>query len=574
METPTIEPASSPFPTASTDPGQGAAPLKELNDLKSALDEHAIVAITDAKGKIIYVNDKFCAISKYSREELLGQDHRIINSGYHPKAFIRSIWQTISGGRVWKGEIKNQAKDGTFYWVDTTIVPYLDDRGRPYQYIAIRADITERKRIEEQMAANINELADVKAALDEHAIVAITDQTGKIIHVNDKFCAISQYAREELLGQDHRIINSGFHPKAFIRGIWQTISRGNVWKGEIKNRAKDGSFYWVDTTIVPYLEERGKPYQYIAIRADITERKKAEESLQAASRAKSDFLANMSHELRTPLNSLLLLAEQLSANREGNLTTRQLEFLGTIHASGNDLLRLISDILDLSKIEAGAMAVDMSAVAVKGLTERLRRSFEPVAERRSLGFNIVIADNTPEILLTDEQRLEQLIRNLLSNAFKFTATGGVTLRIGRATAGWTENHPRLDNAPVVVAISVTDTGIGISGEKVDLIFEAFQQADSGTGRKYGGTGLGLAICRESAKLLGGEVRVKSTLENGSTFTVYLPQTLESPQVLAPMEIVATQPREAETSPARAVVPAAGPHGGPPTARLRWPARAC
>ncbi len=516
-----------------------ATPLKELNDLKSALDEHAIVAITDARGMIIYVNDKFCAISKYSREELLGKDHRIINSSHHPKAFIRSLWQTISGGRVWKGEIKNRAKDGSHYWVDTTIVPYLDERGKPYQYIAIRADITERKRIEEQMASNINELADVKAALDEHAIVAITDQTGKIIHVNDKFCAISQYDREELIGQDHRIINSGYHSKAFIRAIWQTIGGGSVWKGEIKNRAKDGSHYWVDTTIVPYLDERGKPYQYIAIRADITERKNAEESLQAASRAKSDFLANMSHELRTPLNSLLLLAEQLAANREGNLLPRQLEFLETIQASGTDLLRLISDILDLSKIEAGAMSVDMADVEVMELADRLRRSFIPVAERRGLGFNVHISEGMPEMLLTDEQRLEQLLRNLLSNAFKFTPSGGVTLRMGRATAGWTEGHPRLDRAPVVIALSVTDTGIGIPQDKADLIFEAFRQADSGTGRKYGGTGLGLAICRETAKMLGGEVLVKSAPNRGSTFTLYLPQMHPAQNDLPTVEIVAT-----------------------------------
>jgi PAS domain S-box-containing protein len=251
--------------------------LRELNDLKAAIDQHAIVAITDPKGKITYVNDKFCAISKYSREELIGQDHRIINSGYHPKQFIRSIWQTIGSGQVWKGEIKNKAKDGTFYWVDTTIVPYLDAAGKPMQYIAIRADITESKLASEQTSSALRELNDVKSALDEHAIVAITDSRGKITYVNDKFCAISKYSREELIGQDHRIINSGFHPKEFIRGIWQTIGSGRTWKGEIKNRAKDGSFYWVNTTIVPYLGEDGKPKQYIAIRADITESKLAEE---------------------------------------------------------------------------------------------------------------------------------------------------------------------------------------------------------------------------------------------------------------------------------------------------------
>ncbi len=252
------------------------ASLKEIGDLKAALDEHAIVAITDPQGKITYVNDKFCSISKYSREELLGQDHRLINSGHHPEVFIRELWSTITRGKVWKGEIKNRAKDGSFYWVDTTIVPFLNEQGKPRQYVAIRADITERKRAEEELTASLKEVGDLKAALDEHAIVAITDPQGKITYVNDKFCSISKYSREELLGQDHRLINSGHHPEVFIRELWSTITRGKVWKGEIKNRAKDGSFYWVDTTIVPFLNEQGKPRQYVAIRADITERKRAE----------------------------------------------------------------------------------------------------------------------------------------------------------------------------------------------------------------------------------------------------------------------------------------------------------
>jgi PAS domain S-box-containing protein len=256
------------------------ASLREIGDLKAALDEHAIVAMTDPQGRITYVNDKFCAISKYSREELLGQDHRIINSGYHPTEFIRDLWTTITHGKVWHGEIKNRAKDGSYYWVDTTIVPFLNDKGKPRQYVAIRADITERKQIEEQLRASLREVGDLKTALDEHAIVAMTDPQGRITYVNDKFCQISQYSREELLGQDHRIINSGYHPTEFIRDLWTTITHGKVWHGEIKNRAKDGSYYWVDTTIVPFLNEKGKPRQYVAIRADITARKRDEESLR------------------------------------------------------------------------------------------------------------------------------------------------------------------------------------------------------------------------------------------------------------------------------------------------------
>jgi PAS domain S-box-containing protein len=268
------------------------ASTKEFSDLKSALDEHAIVAMTDAQGRITYVNDKFCAISKYSREELLGQDHRLINSGHHPKAFIRELWTTIGRGLVWQGELKNRAKDGSYYWVATTIVPFLDERGEPRQYVAIRADITERKLAEERLETSLREARDLKAALDEHAIVAVTDPQGRITSVNDKFCSISKYAREELIGQDHRLINSGTHSKDFFRGLWTTIGRGHVWHGEIKNRAKDGTYYWVDTTIVPFLDPTGKPSQYVAIRADITERKLAEEAVR---RSELKFAQTFAH---------------------------------------------------------------------------------------------------------------------------------------------------------------------------------------------------------------------------------------------------------------------------------------
>lgn len=255
-------------------------PLKELEDMKFALDRSTIVAITDAKGKIKYVNDKFVEISKYEKEELIGKDHRIINSGYHSKAFMRELWQTISQGNVWSGEVKNRAKDGTYYWVDTTIVPFLDEEGKPYQYLAIRKEVTEYKRVLDELERSMQELVDYKFALDESSIVAITDNKGVIRYVNERFCFISKYSKEELIGQDHSIINSGYHPKEFFKNLWKTIGSGKVWKGEIQNRAKDGSLYWVDTTIVPFLNENGKPYQYVAIRSEITERKRVEQELK------------------------------------------------------------------------------------------------------------------------------------------------------------------------------------------------------------------------------------------------------------------------------------------------------
>src|SRR5882672_4321731 len=261
--------------------------LKELADQKFALDQHAIVAVTDVQGTITYVNDKFCAISQYSESELIGQNHRILNSGYHPKEFFQQMYHTIASGEVWHGEIKNRAKDGSIYWVDTTIVPTLSAEGKPRQYVAIRADITERKRAEDAVKeslatseAALKDLADQKFALDQHAIVAVTDVQGTITYVNDKFCAISKYSKDELIGQNHRILNSGHHPKEFFQQMYHTIASGEVWHGEIKNRAKDGSIYWVDTTIVPTLSAEGKPRQYVAIRADITERKQAEETVK------------------------------------------------------------------------------------------------------------------------------------------------------------------------------------------------------------------------------------------------------------------------------------------------------
>jgi diguanylate cyclase (GGDEF)-like protein/PAS domain S-box-containing protein len=257
--------------------------LKESADIKFSLDQSSIVAITNAQGTITYVNDKFCKISQYSEEELIGQNHRIISSSYHSKRFFQEMWKTISNGGVWQGEIKNRAKDGTFYWVDTTIVPFLDSAGKLYQYVAIRHDITERKLTETALQQSLKDLAGIKFSLDQSSIVAITDAQGTITYVNDKFCEISQYSKDELIGKNHHIINSGYHPKAFFQQMWKTIAQGQVWRGEIKNRAKDSTFYWVDTTIVPFLNNDGQPYQYVAIRNDITERKQLEEILRQQS---------------------------------------------------------------------------------------------------------------------------------------------------------------------------------------------------------------------------------------------------------------------------------------------------
>src|SRR5208282_5631056 len=250
-----------------------------------------------------------------------------------------------------------------------------------------------------------------------------------------------------------------------------------------------------------------------------------------------EFLANMSHELRTPLNSILVLGQQLNDNPDGNLTPKQVEFARTIHGAGTDLLNLITDILDLSKIESGTVSVQAEEVFFASLLDMIARPFRHEAENRHLNFEVHADSNLTRSLVTDSKRLQQVLKNLLSNAFKFTEKGGVRMSVFAAEGGWTEGHPVLGRSASVVAFEVTDTGIGIPPEKQRIIFEAFQQADAGTSRKYGGTGLGLAISRELASLLGGEIQLRSAPGRGSAFTLYLPQTYVGPStsIAAPVE---------------------------------------
>ena len=376
---------------------------------------------------------------------------------------------------------------------------------------------------EEQISQSRKTLVDFKAALDAHAIVATTDAHGRITYVNDKFCAISKYSREELIGKDHRIINSGYHPKSFIREIWQTISGGKIWKGELRNCAKDGSIYWVDTTIVPFLGDDGKPLQFIAIRADITERKLAEDDLRQthaalsvanaeleATRLKSEFLANMSHELRTPLNAILGLSEALREQTYGSLTPRQSQSLDTIHSSGEHLLSLINDILDLSKIEAGKLELNLAQVNVSEFCESCLVFVRTQAMQKKIGVTFEHDDNVAQ-LSVDPRRLKQILVNLLTNAVKFTPNGG---HIGLSVTA-----PKGDD---VVRFTVWDTGIGIAIDDAAKLFRAFTQIESGLTRPQEGTGLGLALVAKLVELHGGSVTLESELGKGSRFIVTLP----------------------------------------------------
>jgi len=288
--------------------------------------------------------------------------------------------------------------------------------------------------------------------------------------------------------------------------------------------------FWAGVVVTAMRNERGELLGFSKVVRDLTERKRAESELlgakalaEKASQAKSAFLAKMSHELRTPLNSLLILARLLADNAGKNLTAKQVQYAEVIHESGTDLLALINDVLDLARIESGAgPALNIAPTGLAELRGALERGFRQGARNAELHFEITIEDGVPESLETDPQRLQQILRNLLSNAFKFTKHGGVALRVALAKSGWTPGCSRLDAAGEAIAFSVTDTGVGIASDKQAIVFEAFQQADGNTGREYGGTGLGLSISKELAQLLGGEIRLTSAPDKGSTFTLYLP----------------------------------------------------
>ncbi|HEX6462608.1 MAG TPA: PAS domain-containing protein [Candidatus Saccharimonadales bacterium] len=262
----------------------------DYNALISSLDKTALVSMTDAKGHIVYANNRFIEVSKYSLKELLGQNHRILKSGHQPAQLFIELWDTISHGKVWRGEIKNKAKDGTYYWVDTSIAPIMGADGVPERYISVRFLITERKEKEETLSGLLS-------ALDQTALVSMTDAKGSITYANQKFVDVSKYALYELMGQNHRLLKSGMQPQSLFEELWDTISHGKVWRGEIKNKAKDGTYYWVDTSIAPIMGVNNVPERYISVRFLITDRKQRERLLQQAKAMDEAILASIGHAL-------------------------------------------------------------------------------------------------------------------------------------------------------------------------------------------------------------------------------------------------------------------------------------
>lgn len=358
----------------------------------------------------------------------------------------------------------------------------------------------------------------LKSAIDEAAIVAITDKSGKITYVNKKFCAISKYSQDELLGNTHRIINSHFHPKDFFIDMWKTISQGKTWEGEIRNRAKDGTFYWVNTTIVPFMDAEGKPEQYVSVRYEITERKLAEEQLkiyskklEVSNQELQDFASVAAHDLQEPLRKIQTFSDRVKIKAKDTISSEAFDYLERVQASAKRMQILINDLLTYSRVTTKANP--FSQVSLNKIVNQVKSDLEIRIEQTS---GIVDVSDLPNID-ADPTQMHQLFQNLISNALKFhKPSSNPIVKVSASII----DDPEIDRHGKTCEITVADNGIGFDQKYVDRIFTIFQRLH---GRhEYEGTGIGLAVCRKIIDRHGGRITAQSQLDQGTTFIILLP----------------------------------------------------
>ena len=497
-----------------------AVRTRELRFQKDAMNKHAIVSLADVNGDITYVNDKLCQISGYSRDELMGGNHRIVKSGEQPQEVFDELWGTISSGKVWHGTLKNKNKSGGFYWVRTTIVPNVDNDGKPFEYIGIRTDITENKRLEEELRLITQKNEQILKSAGE-GIYGL-DLNGHTTFVNPAAEKLLGYSLNEMKSKSqHALIHhtklDGTPYLLEECNIFAALKDGAVHKADYEVFwKKDGTSFPVEYISTPIIED-GKILGAVVIFRDISDKKEWEEKLKAAkaeaeqaNMAKSLFLANMSHEIRTPMNAILGFSQILL--RRKDLDTDVTDSIRTIEISGKNLLTMINEILDISKIEAGKMELNPSDFDLNGLVDNISSLFELRCRQKHLLWT-VNGFSGPVYVRADEGKLRQVLINLLGNAVKFTDSGEITLSV--TSLG--DNQYRFD---------IIDTGYGISLDAQDKIFDAFQQEEEGANK--GGTGLGLAISQKQLELMGAELLLKSEVNEGAKFyfTLNLPPAEE------------------------------------------------
>ncbi|AXS81303.1 response regulator [Dechloromonas sp. HYN0024] len=483
---------------------------RELATQKFALDQHAIVSITDTSGNILYANDRFCEISGYAREELIGHNHRIVNSGIHPPEMFRDMWQTISLGHVWRGEVCNRGRNGNLYWVNATIVPLLNAVGEPERHIAIRTDITDRKRIEAQLSDQLHLVEELIEAIP--LPVYLKDECGRYLRMNRAFEQFFQVKRETFIGCTLNDLLPPEDARLHTEKDAELFASQETQSYEASVHSQDGVIHDTVYRKAALTRRDGSVSGLLGVIVDITERKRVEaevlrakEAAEAASRAKSDFLANMSHEIRTPMNGVIGMTDLVL---ETALTAEQREYLNIAKSSAESLLTIINDILDFSKIEAGKLLVEEISFDLHLVLAELLKPLALRAHDKGIELISEILHDVPRYVRGDPGRIRQILVNLVGNAIKFTSHGEIALQTELV---------QLQDGHAVIHFAVRDTGIGIATDKQDQIFDAFSQEDTSTTRKYGGTGLGLSICRRLVELMGGRMWLHSKAGEGSTF---------------------------------------------------------
>ncbi|MCA9255120.1 MAG: PAS domain-containing protein, partial [Phycisphaerales bacterium] len=515
--------------------------LRDARAFRTALDQHSIISVADANGCIQDVNEPFCQISGYSRDELIGRDHRLLKSDLHSTEFWADLWKTLLAGKAWHGEICNRHKDGSLYWVDSIIAPFREADGSISCFVSIRNDITERKRAD----AALRQLANRLALAVRAGGVGIWD----FDVVSQRLIWDDQMHRLYGLGENRlkdaiEAWRQSVHPddRARVEAEIDAAVRGEEeFDTEFRIVWADGSIHDIRALAIVENDADNRPCRMVGTNWEITTQKRAEARLREVNRsleattaranrlaheardlatkadnantAKSEFLANMSHEIRTPMTAILGFAELMAENIAGNSVdgiADWRESIATIKRNGEHLLRIINDILDLSKIEAKKMTVESILCSPNDIVADVTSLMRVRAKEKRLGFHTRVLGQIPRTIATDPVRLRQILINLLGNAIKFTDAGDVRLEVQYLTDA---DGPRLQ-------FNVMDTGIGMTPEQTERIFQPFTQADNTTTRQFGGTGLGLTISKRLAQLLGGDIElVRSEVGLGTEYRV-------------------------------------------------------